>query len=243
MSNQDDIYHELWNPKPLKIRQPSHLFSVEPIGIGTAITESLSSYLSRLAQEHCVSLQKLIMGEISSLILSQEYELNSIGKNISTIFGNSDAKPAINGMRELTGSLTQALKQLTLRQDLHFLSFLTWKGIIRERGLFRQNKAWCPQCFEQRRREKKPIYEPLLWSFKSVDFCLQHNCELLEQCPHCSSQQKAIANFSIPGYCCKCRRWLGEHEETGSSSQDNFRESYFIVKSIGENIAIDYKIS
>ncbi len=77
MSNRDDIYHELWNPKPLKIRQPSHLFSIEPIGIGTAITESLSSYLSRLAQEHCVSLQKLILGEISSLIRSQDYELNS----------------------------------------------------------------------------------------------------------------------------------------------------------------------
>ncbi|MGK7936342.1 MAG: TniQ family protein [Xenococcaceae cyanobacterium] len=237
MSNHDDIYHELWNPKPLKIRQPSHLFSLEPIGIGTAITESLSSYLSRLAQEHCVSLQKFIMGEISSLILSQEYELNSIGKNISIIFGNSDAKPAINGMRELTGSLTQALEQLTLRQDLHFLSFFTWKGIIRERGLFRQHKAWCPQCFKARRQEKKPIYEPLLWSFRSVDFCLQHNSKLIEKCPHCDSQQKAIANFSIPGYCYKCRHWLGEYEKTGSLSQDNFRESYVIAKNIGDLIA------
>ena len=99
-----------------------------------------------------------------------------LGKNVSTVFGNSDAKPAINGMRDITRSLVLALEQLTLRQDLKFLSCLTWKGIIKERGLFRQDKAWCPQCFEARRQEGNPIYEPLLWSFRDVNFCPQHNC-------------------------------------------------------------------
>ena len=38
----------------LKLPEQTRQF-VEPIGIGTSNTESLSSYLFRLAQEHCVT--------------------------------------------------------------------------------------------------------------------------------------------------------------------------------------------
>ena len=67
----------------------------------------------------------------------------------------------------MTRSLVDALEILTLRQYLKFLSCLTGKGLIKERVLFRQNKAWCSQCFEQWRIEKKPIHEPLLSLFKA----------------------------------------------------------------------------
>lgn len=77
----------------------------------------------------------------------------------------------------MTRSLTLALKKLTLREDLRYLSCLIWKGIIKERGLFRQHKAWCSKCFEQWRQENKPLYEPLIWSFKDVNYCSQHHCQ------------------------------------------------------------------
>ena len=64
------------------------------------------------------------------VILGDKYHSEMISKNVSTIFGNSDAKPAINGMRDMTRSLVNALENLTLRHDLKFLSCLTWKGII-----------------------------------------------------------------------------------------------------------------
>ncbi len=149
------------------------------------------------------------MGEIAPLIMGDRYQPEMLSKNVSTLFGNSDAKPAINGMRDMTESLTLALESLTLREDLRYLSCLTWKGIIKERGLFRQHKAWCPQCFEARRQENKPIYEPLLWSFKDVNHCSQHYCQLVDRCPHCDSQFKVISNNSIIGFCSSCKRWLG----------------------------------
>ena len=138
-----------------------------------------------------------------------KYDSEMLAKNVSTLFGNSDAKPAINGMRNMTQSVILALENLTLRQDLKFLSCLTWKGIIKERGLFRQEKAWCPQCFEQCSQERKPIYEPLLWSFRDVNFCPQHNCQLIDRCPYCGSSQKAITNNSRLGFCSRCKSWLG----------------------------------
>ncbi len=62
--------------------------------------------------------------------MGDKYHPQMLSKNVSTIFGNSDAKPAINGMRAMTESLTLALESLTLRDDLRNLSCLTWKGII-----------------------------------------------------------------------------------------------------------------
>ena len=143
MSNIDEleIYDHIIFPKTLKIPKRSRLYFLEPIGVGTPYTESLSSYLTRLAQEHCVTPKKLIMGEIAPLIMVNNYRSEMLSKNVSTIFGNSDAKPAINGMRDMTSSLVDALENLTLRQDLKFLSCLTWKGIIKQRGLFRQNNT------------------------------------------------------------------------------------------------------
>lgn len=176
-----EIYDRIILPKSLQIPPRSRLYSLEPIGVETSNTESIGSYVTRLAQEHCVTPKKLIMGEIAPVIMDDKYHPQMLSKNISTLFSNSDAKPGINGMRKMTRSLVDALEQLTLRQDLRYLSCLTWKGVIRERGLFRQNKAWCPQCFEQWRKENKTIYEPLLWSFKDVNYCLQHNCKLCDR--------------------------------------------------------------
>ncbi|MFM2312335.1 MAG: hypothetical protein RLZZ04_1611 [Cyanobacteriota bacterium] len=203
------IYDRITPPKSLKIPPRSRLYSLEPIGVGTSYTESISSYVTRLAQEHCVSPKKLIMGEIAPVIMGETYLPEMLTKNVSILLGNSDAKPAINGMREMTRSLVDALEQLTLRQDLRYLSCLTWKGVIKEQGLFRQNKVWCPQCFEQWRQENKTIYEPLLWSFKDVNYCLQHNCQLCDRCPDCDSSLNAIANYSRLGYCDRCKKSLG----------------------------------
>jgi hypothetical protein len=56
--------------------------------------------------------------------MGEKYLPEMLTKNVSILFGNSDAKPAINGMREMTRSLVDALEQLTLRQDLRYLIYL-----------------------------------------------------------------------------------------------------------------------
>ena len=234
MLEQSDIYTKFWSPQALEIRPCSRLFSLKPIGVETSATESLSSYLCRLADEHCVSLQKLVTQEISSLITNSQRE-QDLSKSISSIFGNSDTKPAINGMRDMTQSLIDALEQLTLRQDLWYLSCLTYKGVIKERSLFRPSKAWCPQCFEQQKQQKQLIYEPLLWSFKDVNYCLHHNCQLSDRCLGCDSTQKAIANHSCLGYCDKCKQWLGNNLNNEVEIAEKERQ---IVAGIGELIAI-----
>jgi len=230
---------EMWDLQKPAIPPRSRLYSLEPIGVGTLYTESLSSYLCRLAQEHCVTPQKLIVGEIAPEMVGKEYKSTSISNNVSTLFSNSDAKPAINGMREKTISLVQALKALTQRKDISFSSLLTWKGVINERELFRQYRAWCPQCNEQWRREKKVIYEPLLWSFREVNICLHHNCMLIDECPFCSSRLPVIANSLKLGFCSRCKDWLGsQQDESQVLTDDELEWTQYKITSIGDLIAV-----
>ena len=230
---------EMWDLQKPAIPPRSRLYHLEPIGVGTPYTESLSSYLCRLAQEHCVTSQKLIMGEIAPQMMGQDYEFSLIKKHVSTLFSNSDAKPAINGMRTQTPSLVQALKHLTQRKDLLFLSLLTWKGVINERELFRQYRTWCPQCNEQWRQEKRVIYEPLLWSFREIDICLHHNCLLIDECPHCSSRLPVIANSLQLGFCSRCKCWLGnQRDEKPVFKTDELEWNQYKIRSIGALIAV-----
>jgi hypothetical protein len=234
---------EMWDLQKPAIPLRSRLYYLEPIGVGTPYTESLSSYLCRLAQEHCVTSQKLIMGEIAPKMMGYDYEAALTKKNISILFSNSDAKPAINGMREKTQSLVQGLKELTQRKDLKFLSFLTWKGVINERELFRQYRAWCLQCHEQWRQENKVIYEPLLWSFREVNVCLHHNCLLIDECPHCSSRLPVIANSLQLGFCCRCKGWLGSQgDKKQDFKADELEWNQLKIRSIGDLIAVAPKL-
>lgn len=228
------IYLEHWSLKPLEIPQRSRLFSLEPVAVGTPYTESLSSYLNRLAQEHCLTSQKLIMGEIAPLILTDKDKSELLTKNVSHLFGNSDAKPMINGMREMTGKLVTVLEELTMSQDLRFLTLLSWKGMISEQKLFRNYRAWCPSCLEEWKQENKTVYEPLLWSFKDVEVCLNHKLRLLDKCPHCSSHLPVIGKSSPPGFCSCCYGWLGQTIK-GEEDIEKYRIN---IEGIGELIAL-----
>jgi hypothetical protein len=243
MSVDESTSVEMWDLQKPAIPPRSRLYHLEPIGVGAPYTESLSSYLCRLAQEHCVPSQKLIMGEIVPKMMGHDYEAALTKKNISILFSNSDAKPAINGMRTKTQSLVQALKELTQRKDLSFLSLLTWKEVVNEKELFRQYRAWCPQCHEQWRQENNVIYEPLMWSFREVDACLNHNCFLVNECPHCSSRLPVIDNSLQLGFCSRCKGWLGSQEEESIGLATNELEwNHYKIKSIGDLIAVAPKL-
>lgn len=49
-----------WSLASPSIPARSALYSIEPIGIGTSLVESLTSYISRLAEEHTVSVGDLV---------------------------------------------------------------------------------------------------------------------------------------------------------------------------------------
>jgi hypothetical protein len=236
-TNNNKIY-ESWDITPVELPTRSRLYSLEPIGLGTVYTESLSSYILRLANEHCLTPRTLIMGEMAPLVLSDETQSTLIKKNVSTLLSRGDAKPTLNGMREMTQTLVSLLEQLTLRQDLKFLTLLTWTGVLSQRKLLRQYRAWCPQCYQQWQEQGYPIYEPLLWSFREIKICPHHQVALVEKCPHCDARLPAIANFSQLGFCCRCRKWMGSNEFETQFKGNEGERSCYLSHQIGELISI-----
>nr|WP_236116925.1 TniQ family protein [Hassalia byssoidea] len=45
----------------------SRLYNLEPIGIGTPYVESLTGYVIRLAEQHCITTRQLLLNEIAPL--------------------------------------------------------------------------------------------------------------------------------------------------------------------------------
>lgn len=67
MLNDDnlEIYDSCDLNKP-SIPPRSRLYHLEPIGIGTPYVESLTSYIARLAEAHCLTPKLLLEREINS---------------------------------------------------------------------------------------------------------------------------------------------------------------------------------
>lgn len=192
----------------------SRLYSLQPIGLGTPYTESLSSYLQRLAQHHHLRPWQLYTYELVPLIENEEYLL-SIDTNKTSIkqtFLSTKTTPSnlsvINGRKYITMAIVSALEKLTGRDDLRCLTLVTWFYLFNSYHCpLKQVYAWCPHCYQIWKEQEETIYIPLLWLLKDVIFCPLHHIRLENICPFC--HQKML-NFCQPGYCSHCENWLGQ---------------------------------
>src|SRR5579862_4776701 len=92
----------------------SRLYHLEPIGLGTAMVESLSGYISRLAHQHCVWVRDLLLRELLPH-LGKGYLLHKQNQNISAFWKDV---PAINSVNASTHGWIQVLEKLTLSSNL-----------------------------------------------------------------------------------------------------------------------------
>lgn len=227
--------YESWDLKKLAIPSRSRLYPLEPVGIGTPLVESLTGYISRLAEAHCVTPKVLISKELVSFI-PKTYKTTNL-------FEMRSLTGAVNGTGTMAFDLLKVLESLTLRSDLRFLTLLTWTDIFPQRKLLRSKRAWCPYCYEEWYSSKnKVIYEPLIWFFEAVKVCHYHNQPLWQQCPHCKKEIPPLASYSRTGYCPYCLGWLGISANYQSShntppSKEEMIWQTWVIKNLGELLA------
>lgn len=205
-----------WDSKGLTLPARSRLYNLEPIGVGTIKVESLTGYVARLAEAHCISNHTLLHRE--AFCSNKEPE----GLYQTAFFGFSSS--FINGVGKTAQGTATALCQLTSCQSVADTTMLKWKSILSASQLLRKTKRWCPSCYAGSIREEEPVYDPLIFAFDSVSSCPWHSAPLSEMCPECKSQLPMLTSRSRPGYCSKCGEWLGkattEREHIGVSKQD-----------------------
>ncbi len=209
----------------------SILYQLPPIGIGTPTVESLTSYLTRLAASHTVTVGALLEYEVARLI-DKKYGAASL-QSISRLRG------AVNSVGSMTRDLVCALEQLTMQQDLHLLTMLSFAEIVPSRNLFRDVRSWCPQCFQEWHERGDILYEPLLWSLKPVKYCSIHQTALVNKCPNCQQNNPPFGGKFQLGFCSRCHSWLGQVSGIKVSvDQEDIEPELWRVDAVGALLAL-----
>jgi hypothetical protein len=199
---------ERWDVAEPNSARPTLLYPLTPCGVGTQYVESLSSYVTRLAEAHVVSVWRLILHVLSP-------ERPSQIPRSSTRY----AYPA-NGLGKGSEMFLRGFQTATSRSDLHLLTLTTLQGTISQPSIFRNAEAWCPNCLEQWRQAGVPVYSPLLWAIRAVTVCPAHATPLVDRCPHCRSQFASLRVSARPGYCSICSHWLGNFDSPSPKDKD-----------------------
>ncbi|BAY14117.1 TniQ family protein [Calothrix sp. NIES-2098] len=204
---------EFWALEKPTIPERSKLFPLEPIGVGTLYVESLSGYIARLADCHTITTGELVLSKVIPLMRHKRSSVCSINI-INHLFRGQDFLTSSNEKRiDIATTLIQALKELTLRQDLSCLWPLKWASIFFEFSILRLHQAWCPLCYDHWFVNNRVIYNPLLWLVNTIEECPDHDHQpLIEECPHCHEKFPPLSRYSRPGFCSICHLWLGSQK-------------------------------
>lgn len=216
ITDSSDIY-EVWDLPKVAIPARSTLYTLKPVGVGTAFVESLTSYIARLADAHCVFSGRLM--EKVVVPLTPGYSLQQDQHYLFKRGG--ERSNLLNATEPRALYAVQSLETLTSRNDLRHLTLLILADVLFIRNLIRLEKAWCPVCYHEWRTQEQVIYDPLLWVLREIKVCVLHKQRLQTHCPYqdCQHVLPALAWRSQPSYCTYCQRWLGTSLEDTQASK------------------------
>lgn len=106
-----------------------------------------------------------------------------------------------------------------MRDDLRFLTMLTWRRLLAYVGLLRKRRAWCSKCYTEQISSNSPVYDQLLWALEDVKACPRHFRGLEITCPHCGRQSRPFTQKMRAGLCNSCGGWLGSVQDTNTTKE------------------------
>jgi hypothetical protein len=205
---QPQAAYPAWDMTRPLLPARSRLYHLPPVGVGTARVESLTSYVMRLAEAHAVDTGTLFARELvppfnRSYLLTQERKPRA-----SALLFLKDIH-ALNGASYGAAAFSDVLASLTRRPHLHLLTMLPLKGVLSLSDLTRIARAWCPDCYAERRARDEPVYDALTWTLRCVTACARHRRRLETCCPYCGRSSPWLTNKARAGHCFRCQGWLG----------------------------------
>lgn len=187
-----------------------------------AYVESATSYIARLAHAHQVRTRTFIQNL-------------GLGVNLQADLYQgwyTSYAPGINGFGKVAEDYVQILENKTLRTDLKKTTLLPLGEVLTWQLLLRKNAAWCTCCLQTWSQDI--IYYPLLWAFENYKVCHKHKLWLCDKCPNCGYKLAVLERRAPPGYCQKCKNWLGKKIINGTPETNDW--DIFCSNSIAELI-------
>ena len=191
------------------------LYGVEPVGEGTALVESLTSFVSRLAVARHLRLRsvfdKLIYPRVPKYMVEGEK-----GKSY-WCYGFRGMNGVVwDGHSEFAEILASILSELTALENLSCHTWVPWRQLLvgKSNGVLSWGKKrWCASCLAQWREEGVEAWEPLIWRVSFVKRCPVHGTPLSEVCGACKRRQGFLSDIVPVGLCCKCRTFLEKGDD------------------------------
>ena len=201
---------------PSPTRSPTRLYCLEPIGIDTPLVESLLSYITRLAAEHCVAPMRLIAQEIGPHVGKRYASDERVSPQF---FSDWRHALALCGSGPVAHDWVSALERLTGRHDLSRLTLVSLDRVVSvpAQATLRRRGRWCPRCYDAWRCTGSKPYGPLLWMIDAAVRCPIHQTPFVEICPNASCRRTAtwLISQAQRGRCPHCGCWLGERSAQG----------------------------
>jgi hypothetical protein len=220
-----------------KVPPRSRLYHLEPEGLGTPYIECLSSYFTRIARAHSVSIRKLFAWELLPLLQVTPSDNSQRERKYGSI-NLTAAFSTVNGSSEQTRTWVRGLETLTKRKSLRFLTALPLGNSVSSEQLIKKTLSWCPRCFQEWRQIGREIYYPLLWTFIPIDVCPLHNQQLAQVCNHCRREQpRVLRNHAPVGYCLWCRNWLGQGSDVRAIKRNVSPQQLWFATAMSEWIS------
>lgn len=190
-AGSDDVEIDLGEPPVTPAR--SVLYHLAPIARGTALRESLSSFVLRLADQHTIAPSALML-------------VPGIGPRCSRAAPQVAWKQSyFNGNSSVAMIWSTELARLTGHNRLDDLTLLSLTRVVSARGLVSETRKWCPQCLGDRERDSTP-YGQLIWDIAAVDACAVHGVQLVFKC-RCGGTGRLRPNGKrLPHICQHCCR-------------------------------------
>ncbi|WP_396587714.1 TniQ family protein [Bermanella sp. R86510] len=180
------------------------LFPIPLMGKGTSEVESLPSYIARTSYYHEVSVGELV--RLAYKNLPAELELKGFYFKPEALLQPN--KSTIELVYILGKMASQPLEQ----------SALVWlyKTLGRSSLEISKGYRWCPECFQKMRDLDVDPYIKLKWHLTAIDYCTDHNVELVSQCNKCACDQTTYNRKFNFSYCQQCGHDLSLVENSDS---------------------------
>lgn len=189
----------------------SFLLPVQPLSFGTAETESLYSFYSRVAILHGYGSSQLLRA------LRGAFSQNAATLGESRLYtGNG-----LNGSGQWVRAVATLLEKALARTDLSQLTLFALPAHVpRNSATVRAGtknimrlRNWCEMCFMEDANRQIDAHDRLLWSISYIKRCPFHRVRLRATCPTCCQPQR-YHNMSLGlAYCYSCESSLigGSH--------------------------------
>src|SRR5450759_4453226 len=138
-----------WDYTPDRRPARARVVGVDPIGIGTADPEAMTSYIQRVAREEDLPAVHFARHVLASALGRGDVpgcSRDEWGRYFAAIF--QMVRGSVDGVGRHASTWTAALEEVLGRDDLRQLTLLPFASVLPPQGLTRPIKHVCPACLD-----------------------------------------------------------------------------------------------